>query len=131
LCNIFKLIVPIVLGLIFGAVYWDMDHSEKSIGNRQGILFFMAMNNAFGATISAATMLADSIRVVQRERQAGNIIYTNIWRNVFFKVSFCTNPKEYEKKVSTNKELSTGRKLKRKILLLHKQLFFLRKQVTK
>lgn len=66
-----KMTMPIIFGAIFGAIYWQMPFTYDSIGDRIGILFFMAMVNAFGSTISTATVIPAQLAVVSRERKAG------------------------------------------------------------
>jgi len=56
--------------LIFGLVYLRMDEGQTSLQNRTGILFFMAMNQAFGSAIDTATVIPQQLQVVTRERAA-------------------------------------------------------------
>jgi len=56
--------------LTFGLVYFRMDFDQTSLQNRTGILFFMAMNQAFGSAISIAQIIPVQLKVVSRERAA-------------------------------------------------------------
>ena len=47
-----------------------MGTSQVSLQNRTGILFFMAMNQAFGSSIDTATVIPRQLQVVSRERAA-------------------------------------------------------------
>ena len=56
--------------LLFGLVYFQMDKSQTSLQNRTGILFFTAMNLAFGTTIDTSSVIPAQLAVVSRERAA-------------------------------------------------------------
>jgi hypothetical protein len=47
-----------------------MNKSQTSIQDRTGILFFQAMNQAFGSTIGTSTLIPVQLLVVNRERAA-------------------------------------------------------------
>jgi len=53
---------------MFGIVYFRMPFDQTSFQNRTGILFFMAMNQAFGASISTSQVIPSQLKVVSRER---------------------------------------------------------------
>lgn len=65
---VIKYVIGIFMSIIFGLVYFRMDTSQKSIQNRTGILFFVAMNQAFSSTIDTAQQLPRQLVVVSRER---------------------------------------------------------------
>mmetsp|Transcript_11148 Transcript_11148/g.25315 ORF Transcript_11148/g.25315 Transcript_11148/m.25315 type:complete len:643 (-) Transcript_11148:6-1934(-) len=54
--------------MVFASIYFRMDMSQVSIQNRQGILFFMAMNQAFGGVIGVSQVIPRQLKVVARER---------------------------------------------------------------
>jgi len=54
--------------LLFGLVYFQLKMDQTSLQNRTGILFFMAMNQAFGAAINISQVIPLQIKVVTRER---------------------------------------------------------------
>ena len=56
--------------MLFGLVYFQMDRSQTSLQNRSGILFFTAMNMAFGITIDTSSVIPVQLAVVSRERAA-------------------------------------------------------------
>ena len=56
---------------LFGVIYLRMPFSQKSIMDRTGLLFFQAMNGAFGSAINTSTAIPTQLQVVQRERTAG------------------------------------------------------------
>ena len=56
--------------VLFGIIYFRMDKSQTSIQDRTGILFFQAMNQAFGSTIGTSTLIPVQLLVVNRERAA-------------------------------------------------------------
>lgn len=56
--------------LLFGFVYFQMDRSQTSLQNRTGILFFTAMNLAFGTTIDTSFVIPAQLAIVSRERAA-------------------------------------------------------------
>lgn len=53
---------------IFGLVYFRLGHSQQSVQDRTGILFFLTMNQAFGAVIGCAQAIPRQLVVVNRER---------------------------------------------------------------
>ena len=56
--------------LMFGFVYFRMDFDQTSLQDRTGILFFQAMNQAFGASIGISQTIPLQLHVVSRERAA-------------------------------------------------------------
>jgi ABC-type multidrug transport system ATPase subunit len=65
---IFKILFMAFFALIFGLVYFQLDRTQKSIQDRTGILFFLTMNQAFGAVIGCSQVIPRQLAVVQRER---------------------------------------------------------------
>jgi ABC-type multidrug transport system ATPase subunit len=65
-----KYVMAIFFSVIFGLVYFRMDHDQISIQNRSGILFFVAMNQAFGSVIGCSQVIPVQLKVVSRERAA-------------------------------------------------------------
>lgn len=65
---IVKNLLALFFALLFGFVYWQMDMSQTSLQNRTGVLFFMAMNQAFGSVINTAKAIPQQLKVVTRER---------------------------------------------------------------
>ena len=65
-----KMAANVFFALIFGLVYFRMDRSQTSLQNRTGILFFTAMNMAFGISIDTASVIPSQLAVVGRERAA-------------------------------------------------------------
>merc|ERR1711871_217760 len=56
--------------LMFGLVNFQMPRDQTSIQNRTGILFFTAMNQAFGSSIGISQIIPLQLKVVSRERAA-------------------------------------------------------------
>ena len=56
--------------LLFGVVYLRMPRDQISIQDRTGILFFQAMNQAFGSAIGISKIIPQQLKVVSRERAA-------------------------------------------------------------
>ena len=56
--------------LLFGVVYLRMNRDQISIQDRTGILFFQAMNQAFGSAIGISKIIPQQLKVVSRERAA-------------------------------------------------------------
>ena len=56
--------------LLFGVVYLRMRRDQISIQDRTGILFFQAMNQAFGSAIGISKIIPQQLKVVSRERAA-------------------------------------------------------------
>lgn len=54
--------------MIFGFVYFQLGRNQQSIQDRTGILFFLTMNQAFGAVITCAQAIPRQLLVVNRER---------------------------------------------------------------
>ena len=57
-----------VLFAAFGVVYLRMARDQTSIQDRTGILFFQAMNQAFGSAIGISKIIPQQLKVVSRER---------------------------------------------------------------
>mmetsp|Transcript_21172 Transcript_21172/g.47756 ORF Transcript_21172/g.47756 Transcript_21172/m.47756 type:complete len:638 (+) Transcript_21172:38-1951(+) len=64
----FKIGFNAFFGIIFGLLYWRMPFDQVSFQNRTGICFFMAMNSAFGSTISIAQVIPRQLKIVNRDR---------------------------------------------------------------
>jgi ABC-type multidrug transport system ATPase subunit len=56
--------------LLFGVVYFRMGSNQTSLQDRTGILFFTAMNMAFGASINISQVIPLQLRVISRERHS-------------------------------------------------------------
>lgn len=67
---VMKYVASTFFSLLFGLVYYQMDKSQTSLQNRTGILFFTAMNLAFGTTIDTSSVIPAQLAVVSRERAA-------------------------------------------------------------
>ena len=65
-----KYVAQTFFSVLFGLVYFQMDKSQTSLQNRTGILFFTAMNLAFGTTIDTSSVIPAQLAVVSRERAA-------------------------------------------------------------
>jgi len=65
---IFKVFFSAFFAVIFGLVYFQLAADQNSIQDRTGILFFLTMNQAFGAVISTSQVIPRQLCVVQRER---------------------------------------------------------------
>jgi hypothetical protein len=53
-----------------GIVYFQLDEDQRGIQDRSGLLFFLCMNQAFGAVIQTAQIIPRQLSVVNRERAA-------------------------------------------------------------
>jgi len=56
--------------LFLSALYSDLGNEQKDIQNRNGILFFIAINQSFGSMISTLNVFIGEKVMVMRERQA-------------------------------------------------------------
>ena len=65
-----KYIMNTFFCLLFGIVYLRMKTDQTSIQDRTGILFFQAMNQAFGSAIGISKIIPSQLKVVNRERAA-------------------------------------------------------------
>mmetsp|Transcript_64926 Transcript_64926/g.155084 ORF Transcript_64926/g.155084 Transcript_64926/m.155084 type:complete len:649 (+) Transcript_64926:66-2012(+) len=63
-----KLCAQAFFSMVFASIYWQMDMTQTSLQNRIGILFFMAMNQAFGGVIGVSQVIPRQLKVVARER---------------------------------------------------------------
>jgi len=63
-----KLVANAFFTGLFCYMYFQMDMSQTSLQNRQGICFFMAMNQAFGSVIGVSQVIPRQLKVVSRER---------------------------------------------------------------
>ena len=79
-----KLGMNIFFSIIFGLVYLRMPNSQQSIQDRTGLLFFSAMNAAFGAPIGVSQVIPRELKVVQRERASGMYSVISYYLAVFF-----------------------------------------------
>jgi len=55
---------------MFSFVYFRMPFDQTSLQDRTGILFFQAMNQAFGSSIGISQVIPVQLKVVRRERAA-------------------------------------------------------------
>ena len=59
-----------------------MAHDQTSIQNRNGVLFFTAMNQAFGSTIGTADIIPRQLVIVSRERASKMCVTCGVtWRD--------------------------------------------------
>lgn len=65
---IFKTCMNCFFSAMFGLVYLRMARNQRSLQDRTGILFFGAMNQAFGSSIGVSQVIPRQLRVVNRER---------------------------------------------------------------
>ena len=65
-----KYVMQTFFSLLFGVVYLRMASDQTSIQDRTGILFFQAMNQAFGSAIGISKIIPQQLKVVSRERAA-------------------------------------------------------------
>ena len=65
-----KYVMQTFFSLLFGVVYLRMARDQTSIQDRTGILFFQAMNQAFGSAIGISKIIPQQLKVVSRERAA-------------------------------------------------------------
>jgi ABC-type multidrug transport system permease subunit len=63
-----KLVFNGFFAIVFSLVYFRLDKDQTSIQDRTGLLFFLSMNQAFGAVISTAQVIPRQLVVVNRER---------------------------------------------------------------
>ncbi|KAK3256822.1 hypothetical protein CYMTET_34063 [Cymbomonas tetramitiformis] len=63
-----KYLMNVFFTAVFGIVYWRMAFDQVSLQNRTGILFFQAMNQAFGSTIGISQVIPRQLQIVWRER---------------------------------------------------------------
>jgi len=63
-----KLAFNALFGLIVGGIYYDVGNSQASIQNRQGVLFFMLINQNFSSVIAVLGAFPKERDVVARER---------------------------------------------------------------
>eukprot|EP00937_MAST-01D_sp_MAST-1D-sp2_P006810 g6810.t1 len=67
---VLKYFMGLFFSVIFGLVYFQLPRNQVSIQDRSGILFFMAMNQAFGSVIGCSQVIPVQLKVVNRERAA-------------------------------------------------------------
>lgn len=68
---IIKYVLNTFFTLMFSFVYFRMPFDQTSLQDRTGILFFQAMNQAFGSSIGISQVIPVQLKVVRRERAAG------------------------------------------------------------
>ena len=51
----------VFFSIVFGLVYYRMSHDQASLQNRTGILFFVAMNQAFGSVIGCSQVIPTQV----------------------------------------------------------------------
>jgi ABC-type multidrug transport system ATPase subunit len=81
-----KYFLGVFFSVVFGLVYFQMGRGQVSIQDRTGILFFMAMNQAFGSSIGTSQVIPLQLKVVNRERAAR--LYEVL---PFYCAAFCVN----------------------------------------
>lgn len=66
-----KLISNIFFSLLIGGIYSNIGYDQKSIHNRTGLLFFVAINSAFNSVFSVLNTFPKEKNIVNRERSMG------------------------------------------------------------
>ncbi|ETO27167.1 ATP-binding cassette superfamily [Reticulomyxa filosa] len=67
---IIRLFMSLFFSLFLSAIYSDTNYGQKSIQDRTGILFFVAINQSFGGMIGVVNTFTVEKAIVMRERQA-------------------------------------------------------------
>ncbi|ETO29016.1 ATP-binding cassette transporter, subfamily G, member 2, group WBC protein PpABCG2 [Reticulomyxa filosa] len=65
-----RLIMALFFGLFLSAIYSNTNYGQKSIQDRSGILFFVAINQSFSGLMNVVTTFTLEKAIVMRERQA-------------------------------------------------------------
>lgn len=63
-----KIVFNIFFGLIIGGIYSNIGHSQESIQNRRGCLFFVMINQNFGSVTGVLNSFPKEKGIVNRER---------------------------------------------------------------
>jgi ABC-type multidrug transport system ATPase subunit len=63
-----KIVFNIFFGLIIGGIYSNIGHSQESIQNRRGCLFFIMINQNFGSVTGVLNSFPKEKVIVDRER---------------------------------------------------------------
>jgi len=63
-----KIAFNFFFAVVFSLVYFRLNKDQTSIQDRTGLLFFISMNQAFGAVIGTAQVIPRQLVVVNRER---------------------------------------------------------------
>jgi len=88
----------IFFSVIFGLVYFRLGFTQQSVQDRTGILFFLTMNQAFGAVITCAQAIPRQLVVVSRER--ANRLYPVL--PFYFSTLLCVLPLEVIPQILNN-----------------------------
>lgn len=69
--NIARLMSSLFSSLLFGAIYFQLSNSAKTVPDRLGLLQVAAVNTAMLALIKATTSFVSEKLIIQRERRTG------------------------------------------------------------
>lgn len=68
-----KAVQTLILALIVGLLYWQVDVDSKYVQNVSGFLFFVCVNQSFGSLFPVAQAFIKARAVFQREHEAGTV----------------------------------------------------------
>ncbi|KJE96047.1 hypothetical protein CAOG_06421 [Capsaspora owczarzaki ATCC 30864] len=69
--TIAALVQSLIMAFLGGFVFFQMGHDQNAIQNRQGALFFVLINQAFGGMLGVVMMFQSEKSVFLRERSSG------------------------------------------------------------
>ena len=81
---VIKCIITIFFALIIGGIYSNIGNSQSSIQNRNGLLFFVAINQGFNALIGVLNTFPKEKLMVNRERAGRAYDTTSYFLAKFF-----------------------------------------------
>eukprot|EP00808_Paulinella_micropora_P019942 g58890.t1 len=70
--TIYAVLQSLVFGVLIGAIYWDLGLSQVSVQNRNGALFFVCLNQAFGPMFQVINVFLQEKAVFHNEYFSGS-----------------------------------------------------------
>lgn len=72
MATVVQLFQAIFMGLVIGGIFFDLGTSQTSVQNRQGVLFFITINQCFGIVFATVLVFTAEKPIFRKERQSGS-----------------------------------------------------------
>jgi ABC-type multidrug transport system ATPase subunit len=82
--TIAKIVQALFLGLIIGLIYLQIGLTQQSVQDRQGLLYLLVVNQAFGGMFSALILFQQEKEIFYSERRAGLYRVSSFFISKFF-----------------------------------------------
>ncbi|KAB1282249.1 ATP-binding cassette sub-family G member 2 [Camelus dromedarius] len=79
--SIAQIIVTAILGLVIGAIFYDLKHDPTGIQNRAGVLFFLTTNQCFSSVSAVELLVVEKKLFIECEKENRITWYSYIGEN--------------------------------------------------